>query len=146
LNKQCGKVWMQRKKFVAAQQRLQSMLGKLIAKTVGWLRALLVVLSNRNNGRNSTDNILIDIPNELPLDSISTVTFYKKDLITVDLVCCEICIEDKVWTFHEEQSDWDMLINHLRQLPGFMHDWPSHVLIPAFAANVIVAYQKANVF
>jgi hypothetical protein len=40
---------------------------------------------------------------QLPLNQVERVTFYKRDEITADLICCDVEIGGQVWTFHEEQ-------------------------------------------
>lgn len=69
----------------------------------------------------------------LPLSSIDTVTFYKRDEIATDLICCEVATSEKRWTFHEDMPGWDALIAHLAGLSGFRDDWFAAVSQPAFA-------------
>ncbi len=64
-----------------------------------------------------------DLLAQLPLTGVGKVTFYKRDEITTDLICCDVVGGDKVWTFHEELVGWDLLINHLESLPSFRADW-----------------------
>jgi hypothetical protein len=78
----------------------------------------------------------------LPLEAIETVTFYKRDEITTDLICCDVEIGGKVWFFHEEAQGWDLLIQYLEKLPGFRSDWYAAVAQPPFATNETVAYTK----
>jgi hypothetical protein len=79
---------------------------------------------------------------ELPLDAIDVVLFYKRDLFTVDMICCEVEARGKVWTFHEEVAGWDELIAHLARLPGFREDWFSAVSSPAFAECRTAAFVR----
>lgn len=80
---------------------------------------------------------------DLRLESIDAVTFYKRDEITTDLICCDVGVEGKIWTFHEELPGWPLLIEHLGKLPGFNQDWYGEVVKPAFAPSITPAYRKA---
>ena len=79
---------------------------------------------------------------QLTLPDVTAVTFYKRDEITTDLICCDVEIGDKIWTFHEELDGWERLIAHLEQLPNFKGDWFAAVSQPAFAPSVTVAFQR----
>jgi hypothetical protein len=83
-----------------------------------------------------------DIVAELPLEVVSKVTFYKRDEITIDLICCDVVVRDKVRTFHEELACWDALIEHFQKLPGFREDWFAAVSQPPFAASEMVAFSR----
>jgi hypothetical protein len=78
----------------------------------------------------------------LPLADIGKVTFYKRDEITSDLICCDVMVGEKVWTFHEELIGWDMLIEHLEWLPGFGGEWFAAVAQPPFATSETVAFSR----
>lgn len=82
------------------------------------------------------------LPTRLPLGDIGKVTFYKRDEITTDLICCDVTVGEKVWAFHEELVGWDMLIEHLRGLPSFRDDWFATVSQPAFAPSETVAFSR----
>jgi hypothetical protein len=79
---------------------------------------------------------------ELAASQIEAVTFYKRDEVTTDLICCEIRIGQKVWLFHEEVKGWELLIAHLQKLPGFRSDWYAAVVQLPFAASETVAYRR----
>ena len=83
-----------------------------------------------------------DVLAQLPLSGIDTVTFYKRDELTSDLICCDVSIEDRVWTFHEEMVGWDDLLNHLTKLPDLHADWFTRVSQPPFEPSATVAYQR----
>lgn len=85
------------------------------------------------------DTTLLD---KLPLSEITKVTFYKRDEITTDLICCDVENGEGVWTFHEELLGWDLLIAHLEPLPSFRNDWFNEVSQPAFSANETVAFTR----
>lgn len=86
------------------------------------------------------DAIDANLLHQLPLADIETVTFYKRDEITTDLLCCDVAIGGKIWTFHEELVGWELLIQHLEKLPNFRMDWLSAVTQPPFAKSEIVAF------
>jgi hypothetical protein len=79
---------------------------------------------------------------QLPLAGIQAVIFYKRDEITTDLICCDVEVQGRVWTFHEEADGWQALIAHLSKLPNFTSDWYAAVAEPAFAASVTVAFKR----
>ena len=84
-----------------------------------------------------------DTIDQLPLENIDRVAFYKRDELTTDLICCDVEISDQVRWFHEEQEGWDLLLRHLERLPGFRSDWFSKVVQPAFERCETTAYIKA---
>lgn len=79
---------------------------------------------------------------ELPLPNIDAVVFYKRDEVTTDLICCDIEIAGRVWTFHEEAVGWKHLVAHLSALPGFKADWYEGVGKPSFAPSETVAFDR----
>ena len=88
---------------------------------------------------NAIDRVALD---QLPLHQIEAVTFYKRDQITTDLICCDVEIGGKTWCLHEEVEGWDLLTKHLEQLPGFRSDWYTAVVRPPFAPSEIVAFRR----
>ena len=79
---------------------------------------------------------------QLPLHQIEVVTFYKRDELTTDLICCDVQIGGKTWSFHEEQEGWNLLIAHLERLPGFRSDWYAAVAHPPFSRSTTVAFTR----
>jgi len=79
---------------------------------------------------------------QLPLNQIESVTFYKRDEITTDLICCDVMVGGKTLFFHEEPEGWSELIQHLEQLPGFRSDWYSAVSQPPFSLSETVAFRR----
>lgn len=79
---------------------------------------------------------------QLPLDEVTKVTFFKRDEVTTDLICCEVVAAGTSYIFHEELDGWDLLIDHLKSLPGFDGDWFASVSQPPFAASVTVAFSR----
>ena len=85
------------------------------------------------------DQSVID---QLPLEKIEQVTFYKRDELTTDLICCDIEIRDQTWFFHEDAPGWESLLRHLERLPRFKNDWYEAVVQPAFAKCETVAFKR----
>jgi hypothetical protein len=79
---------------------------------------------------------------QLPLSEVRAVTFYKRDEITTDLICCDVEVRGNVWAFHEEATGWTDLIEHLSALPGFRVDWYEAVVSPPFATSETVAFER----
>lgn len=79
---------------------------------------------------------------ELSLAGIDRVTFFKRDELTTDLICCAVEVDGRIWFFHEEMEGWDALLRHLERLPGFRADWYAHVFRPAFATCETIAYSR----
>ncbi len=78
----------------------------------------------------------------LPLPEIVAVTFFKRDELATDLICCEIEVDGRTWFFHEDAEGWDLLLRHLEQLPGFRTDWHGAVAQPPFESCDTIAYQR----
>ncbi len=79
---------------------------------------------------------------QVPLTEVGKVTFYKRDEITTDLICCDVLVGSEVWTFHEELVGWDLLIKHLQNLPSFRSDWFAAVSQPPFETSETVAFSR----
>ena len=81
---------------------------------------------------------------KLPFDltAIDRVTFFKRDEITTDLICCDIEVGGQTWFFHEEAAGWDELTRQLETLPGFRGDWFAAVSMPPFSTSETVAYTR----
>jgi hypothetical protein len=77
----------------------------------------------------------------MALGSVERVTFYKRDELTTDLICCELMSCGQLWTLHDELPGWDAAIAELGKLPGFRYDWYAHVSAPAFDAHPFVAFE-----
>ena len=78
----------------------------------------------------------------IPLSKINRVTFYKRDEITTDLICCDVETDGQTWTSHEEMKGWDDFIIHLQGFPDFRSDWYEKVVQPSFATSETVAYYR----
>jgi hypothetical protein len=82
------------------------------------------------------------ILSQLPLSEIISVVFYKRDEITTDLICCDVEVRGRVWTFHEEADGWQTLVRHLSALPGFRNDWHEAVVRLPFETSETVAFDR----
>jgi hypothetical protein len=80
----------------------------------------------------------------LPLQQIDSVTFYKRDEIAADLICCEVVVGGRTFFFHEEAEGWDLLLRHVEQLPGFRRDWYGAVVKPSFEPRETLAYCRGR--
>ena len=78
----------------------------------------------------------------LPLGAIDRVTFYKRDELTTDLICCDVAIRGQTLLFHEEAVGWEVLLRHLEQLPGFKRDWYESVVQLPFATCETLAFER----
>src|SRR4030095_7641690 len=78
----------------------------------------------------------------LPSAEIESVTFYKRDEITTDLICCDVKAGGQIWSFDEETEGWDLLLEHLEHLPRFPRDWYASIVEPPFATNMTVAFKR----
>ena len=86
------------------------------------------------------DRIPFDIQERIPLASIESVIFSKKDELMTDLICCEVEAAGRAWFFHEEAEGWTALVRYLEHLPGFRQDWYASVGHPPFAQSQTVAF------
>lgn len=80
---------------------------------------------------------------QLPLTEIDRVTFFKRDELTTDLLCCDVQLNGQDWFFHEEMAGWDLLLMHLKDLPGFREDWFAAVSHPAFISAEMIAFRRS---
>ena len=81
---------------------------------------------------------------ELPLAAIERVTFYKRDELCSDLICCDVEIGGRTCFFHEETEGWERLLRHLEKLPGFRSDWFEAVSQPPFECCATIAYERGE--
>ena len=77
---------------------------------------------------------------------ITTLTAYKRDLLTYDLICLLFTSESgPEFELNEEMPNWQQLVdslpNFLPGCPPFL-DWWHPVAIPAFATNETVIYKS----
>jgi hypothetical protein len=80
------------------------------------------------------------------LEQVSAVVAYKLDELTTDLVCCDIVTGsgdgEQIRTIHEELAGFDDLMAHLEILPGFDRKWREAVILPPFAENRTILYER----
>lgn len=88
---------------------------------------------------------------QCPVISISAVTsiiFFKRDEITTDLICCEVTVTGvegtQTYLFHEDLPYFDELITQFETLDGFDMKWREKVVLPPFAENRTVAYERKD--
>ncbi|MEM9494875.1 MAG: hypothetical protein AAGA09_02635 [Pseudomonadota bacterium] len=90
---------------------------------------------------------LRNTPITIDLAQIHKVAFFKRDLMTVDLICCEIGFTDDegagLLILDEEMARFDDVAEWLKALPGFQEDWFLTVFAPAFEENYTVAFEKS---
>ena len=78
------------------------------------------------------------------LSAIERVEFFKRDEVTIDLICCDIATDAQTFSYHEEWRGWSALIAQLEELDGFRKDWFSRVSQPPFSECPFVAFQRAE--
>ncbi|ATY30857.1 hypothetical protein [Sphingomonas psychrotolerans] len=79
---------------------------------------------------------------QIEWSKVHSVTFYKIDQITTDLICCDVSTDAEVWTLHEEMSDWGAFLREIELLPGFRADWFAEVSQPVFAESRFLAFSR----
>ncbi len=79
----------------------------------------------------------------IDLDKVDKVTFYKRDELTTDLICCRVDYGRQTLHFHEEMPEWPGLLLRLSELPDFKSDWFATVSQPAFAVCETVAFSRS---
>lgn len=82
--------------------------------------------------------------------AISSVTAYKIDLLTLDLICFAVSYLDPVGAERSIQVDEDMdgftdlEVRLVKMLEGFERNWRGKVVQPAFAENRTLLFQKRS--
>lgn len=81
------------------------------------------------------------------LDEVRAIVAYKLDELTTDLVCCDIVTGaadgEQIRTIHEELLGFDAAMKAFEALPGFDRQWRDAVVLPPFATNRTVIYDRA---
>ncbi|PTQ12397.1 hypothetical protein CLG96_05800 [Sphingomonas oleivorans] len=81
-------------------------------------------------------------------EDVSRVVVYKLDALTTDLICCDIITgsagAEQVRTVHEEIYGFEALMLRLEKLPGFDRKWREKVILPPFAENRTIAFQRSS--
>jgi hypothetical protein len=82
----------------------------------------------------------------IAVDRIEIVTFFKRDELTTDLVCCEIVLRGESGNiscfFHEEAPEWSEALTLIEQLPGFDKEWRNKVILPPYKENRAIAFRR----
>jgi hypothetical protein len=80
------------------------------------------------------------------LDEVRAIVAYKLDELTTDLVCCDIVMGaadgEQIRTIHEELLGFDAAMTAFEALPGFDREWRDAVVLPTFATNRTVIYDR----
>lgn len=81
------------------------------------------------------------------LEEVRAIIAYKLDELTTDLVCCDIVTGaddgEQIRTIHEELPGFDAAMKAFEALPGFKRQWRDVVMLPPFATNRTVVYDRA---
>ncbi|VWX48339.1 hypothetical protein [Novosphingobium sp. 9U] len=123
---------------------IETKAAKLLTPTLcrSRLRSRFTIADDLSVRQHRAVSITPAILRQLPLPEISAVTFYKRDEITTDLICCDVQVAGQVWSFHEEVTGWLDLMSHLSALPSFRADWYEAVVSEPFSTSETVAYQR----
>ncbi len=76
----------------------------------------------------------------VPWDAVLRVEAYKRDLLTVDLLCLMLTTRDSRVEIDEDMSGYSEVEAKLCKRLGISGDWKSVVLFPAFVANSTVLF------
>jgi len=87
------------------------------------------------------------IQGQLKWSEVTSAVVFKRDCITVDLLCIAFGNESGNVEINEEMPEWKNLVAALpRYLPGCMPEetWFPQVAIPAFEPNPVRIFQRHN--
>lgn len=76
-------------------------------------------------------------------NEIEEINVYKKDLLTVDLICMDIVFGETYITFTEDTIGWYHLVKKLKEI--FTHipkDWDSEIILPPFETSFKTIYKR----
>jgi hypothetical protein len=79
---------------------------------------------------------------EVPWRSVSRVTAFKRDLMTTDLVCMMLELDDRLVEIHEGMIGYAALEKAMAKALNIGETWKLDVLFPAFAANPALIYER----
>jgi len=77
-------------------------------------------------------------------NSVETVLAFKRDLLTVDLICLAFGAAEGAIEVHEEMPGWEQLVEQLpSKLPGAspFSEWWQQVAQPPFATCITTIYK-----
>ena len=78
---------------------------------------------------------------------VDEIAVFKADLITCDLICMEFIIRGKnqIFDVNEEVVGFGEMAERLKQaLPCSRQDWEAAVVMPPFARNPTVIYERSD--
>jgi hypothetical protein len=79
-------------------------------------------------------------------DEVSAIVAYKLDELSTDLVCCDIVTGagdgEQIRTIHEDLPGFDAAMKAFEDLPGFDCQWRNAVVLPPFATNRTIVYDR----
>ena len=85
---------------------------------------------------------------EVVTSDIRRITMFKEDLLAIDSVCAHVEVfslqELPVPTIWEEHPGFYDAIGLFSTLPGFDTDWRAKVILPAFATNLTVVFDRSG--
>ena len=73
-------------------------------------------------------------------NAIRQVSAFKRDLLTVDMLCLAIATTAEIVEINEEMSGYSAIELALCTRLGIGIDWKMHVLFPAFAPNATLLF------
>jgi hypothetical protein len=77
--------------------------------------------------------------------SIERLEGYKRDFLTMDMICMDITFDGSVVTFSEETPGWYIFQEKLRAaLPEVSKNWEFDISFPALATNFTVLYERKD--
>lgn len=87
-----------------------------------------------------------DVPSaSVALNQVTTITAYKVDLWTTDLICCDITDGREIVTVNEEMPEWTSVMTTFESVFGSAiqpNDWFARVMPPAFAEKRMTIYTR----
>jgi len=92
------------------------------------------------NGFSFTIN---EIRSEKKWNEIEEINVYKKDILTIDLICMDIFFKETYIMFSEDTPGWYHLVAKLKEV--FNHipkDWDNDIILPPFETNFKTIYKR----
>ena len=116
---------------------------RLLSRYLRWRRRHVQHLAITDKGcalsRDGEDPVVIG------WDDIVTVHAFKRDLLTVDMVCLAIAAQDgSAIEVNEGMPGFADLVGRIDAMPGTLPAWQLDVMFPAFAPNLTRIYPAAE--
>ncbi|MBC2650541.1 hypothetical protein [Novosphingobium aerophilum] len=73
------------------------------------------------------------------------MTAYKRDLMTVDLLCLLLELDEGVLEVHEDMRGYPAFEQAMFEALGLDPEWKLGVLFPAFEARPTLIYQRTSI-